>query len=243
MSRGNAIRVNEIPLTTFDYSTWFLRLRMAEDAFEELDEIISSKETREAHLERKYPVAGLAPAPEGLFRGVDLVRAGTESALDSAHNTYRRQMIVVAASHLEALIQAFFEKFFLRHPERMHDFIGSDENEARKGLIPLKKIIGNTKEELLLQLAISCGSKISKLSPTMLVKRLVQLTGREMPPVLAENMGSVINQRNRIVHENDQSTVPSDRVEYAFNCVVTLAQHCAYAAEQNGVKVRWEATE
>ncbi len=224
----------------FDLATWVMHVRIALGSFQELDELITNAEIRKHHLDRRCPV-GNRPLRKGLISGPQLVRAATEGYLDSAQATYRRQMIVVAASYFEAIVSDFFKQLFLRHPQQMHSAIRTDSNAA-KGMVSLRQILdANSKEMLLDRLAETCSAGLSSLPVQKIGKRLGELSTGGFGSELEDRIKSLQNHRHRIVHANDRNVVPAEVVQLAFETIERCMERLAHIADERGVNVRWNA--
>jgi hypothetical protein len=224
----------------FDFATWVVRVRVDLGSFRELDELIADPDIKKLHLDRKYPLGDRRPR-KGLISGPQLVRAGTEGSLDSAHGMYRRQMIVVAASYFEAIVSDFFRQMFIQHPQQMHGAIRPD-SDAAKGMIPLRDIVNADSREMLLdQLAETCSARLSSLTIKKMDKRLTELSATGFDSKLQERLESLLNQRHRIVHENDKSAVSAQDVQSAFETIEQSAERLAQIASEQNVDVRWSA--
>jgi hypothetical protein len=224
----------------FDLATWVMRVRMALGSFQELDELITNAEIRKHHLDRKYPL-GDRPPRKGLISGPQLVRAATEGSLDSAHATYRRQMIVVAASYFEAIVSDFFRQLFLRHPQQMHSAIRPD-SDAAKGMVLLREILdADSKEMLFDRLAETCSARLSSLPVQKIRKRLAEISTIGFESKLENRLESLLNHRHRVVHENDKNAVPAQDVQLAFETIERCTERLAQIAAEKDVGVRWSA--
>lgn len=224
----------------FDLATWVTHVRMALGSFQELDELITNSEIRKHHLDRKYPLGDRLPG-KGPISGPQLVRAATEGSLDSAQATYRRQMIVVAASYFEAIVSDFFKQLFLQHPQRMHSAIRPD-SDAAKGMVLLREILAADSKEMLLDgLAETCSARLSSLPVQKIGKRLAELSTTGFGSKLEERLESLLNHRHRIVHENDNNAVLAQVVQSAFETIEQCTERLAHIAAEKDVGVRWSA--
>ena len=132
----------------------------------------------------------------------------TKEFSEHAHKgalTYRRQMIVIASTIFEAMMNEFLRFHFTKFPEKMYNYVSDDGRIKFKDLIDF-----SSKEEVL-----SYYSKISAKSFTakpwkVVLNRLEELLKIDISS--KEKVLEMLLLRNEIIHEGVKMEVDNDDV-------------------------------
>lgn len=160
--------------------------------------------------------------------------------IQDATTIFNRQTLVVLATIIESLLNEFSLCLFCKFPERMYDYILTDEEGKAKGKVDLKEIIGSpSREKLLLALASRAASKVMQGEFKSAVKRLEKLIGKEFPTELLEPIIQISENRNKILHElNDDIEVTFDDITKAFDKTFELTEYLEKCAVEMNIPVR-----
>jgi len=114
----------------------------------------------------------------------------------------------------------------------MHDYIHPDTSDGKRGMANLQLIVDKSKEDLLQQLADTAAIRIAGLSIRTIVKCFSKLSKKDLDSEVQAQIESLIEQQNRIVHENSDEEITSDRVREVFQTLEAFARRCAEVAER-----------
>lgn len=158
---------------------------------------------------------------------------GRISNIHESFIIYMRQSIVVLASFVEGVITNFYYCVFCKYPERMYDFIHSDQNQNIKGKVDLKKILSLPNKDLLLfQLASDASKNAANGEYKSVLKRLSDITKGTVTPEETGKIFEIFDIRNKIVHELYQEEFDPEFVAQKYkavtefiSCLETAAIH------------------
>lgn len=135
--------------------------------------------------------------------------------------TYRRQMIVIAVTLLEAMLRDFVSSYFYAKPESMYSFVGDCS-----GSVSFKDVLKyDTKREYMSHLSESAAQKFISQKWSVLFKSLDKLLKEEIPN--SEGLIVLAKQRNDIIHEGKKIEVSNEHVFSCFDIVRELIEFLA----------------
>ncbi|GEM_PF-4224554 len=138
-----------------------------------------------------------------------------------AYQVYLKQMIVLATTYVELILKDFFECLLTAHPQRMNIYLSSEG--TGKAMITLNEVINEiSKETLMLRLteraaSIAVGPKFDKV-----VEAIIKECKLELHRPLVEDLRTLNELRNRIVHENTREEINIQQVHNNFGLLIYL---------------------
>jgi len=173
-------------LGTFNHDIWQSRVREVQAVFRAFELFLSNEDAIAQHLDAQQ---------EALPQLADLSRAAAEHYLTRAADLYRRQVIVVACTLLEAMIRDFFTALFVRHPMRMSNYVENHgKGEGRRRILLKDVVTAESKEWLIEDLAKECAKKIPEKK---VIARLSKKLG-------SKKLGSSLVSPHRWAHPSAQ---------------------------------------
>lgn len=159
--------------------------------------------------------------------------------MNIAKDVYLRQMIVLAATYVELIVTDFFRCVFIAQPQRMNQVLPPDGNSA---MVPLTEVIqADSKDQLLANLANRAARLKGDRQPDKLVKRLTTDCHIKLHLPLVDDLKSLTELRNRIVHEDSDEKITLEEVHSRFGMILYLLYVLAQATEAHGVAC-WDDT-
>lgn len=166
------------------------------------------------------------------------LRSSEISAIKDANQIYRRQMIVLIETHLEAIISDFLECVFFVYPTRMYEYLNTENNVILKGKIDLKEILEADSKDALIYRLISRATNIAtKGKFKTALNNLERITKQQISANLSKNLNSMVEQRNRIVHEAGNDAFTNEQVHENINYLFCFLGELREIAEKIKVEV------
>jgi hypothetical protein len=154
--------------------------------------------------------------------------------LQEAASIYQRQMIVVAGTYIELILKDFLRAVFCAHPQRMHDFL--DDGTGQKGTVSLRLITrAPSLPDLLEDLAERAASNALRGRFKSQLGNLAKIVTEAQVPSNLQELLSIVERRNRIVHEASQEKVNPDEIRLIFDSCSNLLLQLADSATKCGV--------
>lgn len=224
----------------FDIGKWFGRVQLEQVQYADLFTYIASKEHLASYVDSRTISSYDPESSSGLkyeklkdlhIRD-DVIESVTYS-LESAMDTFSRQMIVLAVTFSEGIIQEYFECLFFKHPTRMHEFIAVGE---KKGLVNFQEFLAaESKQDFLAKLSRSSASKALEGKFESALVRLQRLSKHKMNETLKNRLIDLAKLRNEIIHDAIQQQICKDQIKEAFKEVETLLDWLCAASEKNKI--------
>jgi len=228
----------------FDYGKWKAKLLSAPSYYDVFHKYVSDEKALLLHINSHTFWSGNESGD--IFQGKvnelseDIRKLITDHFSNELTRTLRmfsKQLIVVAASYVEGMINEFFQSLFHKHPERMYSYLGQN-TKSSTGCIPFKLVLESTDKEKLIYKVVnhacvvaSSGKMQSKL------KRIEQLGKKELDSDLKEELERLIRLRNEIVHEQYEPQIEKRDVSAAFEVADKLLDSCSVILLKNKVPV------
>lgn len=147
-------------------------------------------------------------------------------SIEKAIANYRRQLLVVIVSILEASISDAFAVLFTFKPETIKGLTKDSNGDSFAPSVSVDELMkARQLEELRSSIveravAYACQGKNKKT----VLRRIARLFGNEIPTTSANEFLALSERRNKIVHENSQAEVTRSQVEDAFEVAMTFIQ-------------------
>jgi hypothetical protein len=218
----------------FDGDTWKYNALMDYVAFKELNEFIGNHAALDAHA-ASYEVMG----DTGAFSQAQLDRLRT-AKIDTLKDTlshFGSQTIISLCTTFEVCVREYLRALFLREPQAMFDFLGSEDS---RGHIPLKEILQvSSHADLLARLAHMASGTASKGKYGQVYARALSCSGTSGGKVQTEKLNSLQVERNKFIHERHRPSVGMEEVRLAHLVVDETIQGLCQAAVDVGVPGRF----
>lgn len=127
------------------------------------------------------------------------LRNRAETSLKNSLNHFAAQTLVSLCTTYEVALKQFFKCLFIKHPNYMHDYVGSKDG---RGTIHLKDLVDSGDYlGFISSLAETASSVASRGKYTESLKRAASLCKYEQSEVIFDGIEEIQTIRNRIVHE------------------------------------------
>jgi uncharacterized protein YutE (UPF0331/DUF86 family) len=147
-------------------------------------------------------------------------------------------MVILIASFIEAIILDFFQCYFINKPLCAYDYVYDDRDNLR-GKIDLKDILSaSTKEEFITDVAQRAAKVAIRGKFKTTLSNLEKITKMTLPTEISEALLSMVELRNKIVHELMDVAIPDNEINQDFGRVVQLIFELAAIAQRNGIEIK-----
>ncbi|OJY60239.1 hypothetical protein [Thiobacillus sp. 0-1251] len=228
----------------FDYGKWKSKLLFEQGNYEFLHHFVNDETAVRSHASN-YRLKSWSASGEEIESKVgdasgqmkvwftDHIASGVFQALE----TLSAQMIVVAASYTEGIVNEFLTCVFAVHPDRMHDYLEWN-SESPRGWIPLKLVVESSdRESMLEKLVFQAVSRAASGDTRALLKRLEKLGKLDFPNEVKERLIKLLELRNKIVHEQYKPILAKADVASTFEVADEFLRFCALALVKVGAPV------
>jgi len=201
----------------FEIQRWQGTIERALNGFLRIDEILSAVDLDKYKPQIEDPPVD-SPFADLLAEFKKIDEKDHVVTFEQARALYRRQMIVHAATIIESITKDFAVQLFVRHPERMTDYVGhSTAGDNAKGSVSFKLILqSKSKSRLISALAREGATRVAgKLKETRF-KRLEEVGKHNLPNSLKDELIEIIDLRIRIIHKHSEENVVTKRVVNAY---------------------------
>ncbi len=174
-----------------------LRYNALEDyiGYKVIFDFVHDKAALKTHIEA-LPCYTIGPTPRG---SVAKLRKQRAQDIYNGLNHYGSQTIVSLSTTYEVATKEFLYCFFMKYPQHIYDYVGSEET---KGHVSLKEILKvKSYQELLSNLASRAASVATKGEYGQVLIKISKLCNESSPKELAERLNSLQLNRNKIIHE------------------------------------------
>jgi uncharacterized protein (UPF0147 family) len=222
----------------FRAGQWLAEVVDSLGSYRIIHNFITSKEALAAFLGSQQVMVG---SEEGMVvsKNTDAIKFFHESIshdIESAGKFYNAQMVVLASTYIELILNDFFLVFFDHFPERMYEFLYAQEKEEQKGAVSLKEIIKvDSMPELINKLAEQATANLLKGGFTAQLNNLAKIIKTEVTADLKGQLNGLIGRRNRIVHEASKEEVVEKDVEVALDVCSNLIRYLAEVSDKNNI--------
>jgi hypothetical protein len=215
---------------TFNLDVWQSRVMEVRAVFRAFEAFLANEEAVGQHLDAQQ--LGIPTTDPRL---IELSKIVAAHHLTGAADLYRRQVIVVAGTLLEAMMRDFFTALFVRHPMRMSAYVENRGKGEGRHRVLLKDVVeAESRDRLIEDLARRSAAKIPV---EKFVDQLERPAKMEPKPDLAADLKDIVEQRNRIVHEDSREPISVSHVSYVIQWLLDLGDQLADVATANGVPV------
>ena len=235
----------------FNAGKWVAELTSSLGSYSALQDFVTDKETIEFYANKLTTITlvvhedNSADEIENADSDSDKsIRKYQITKIQEANQIYQKQMIVLITSYAETIILDFLQCIFVAHPVRAYDYLNDDEKGA-KGKIDLKEILeADTKDSLINSLSFKAANIATRGKFKTSLNNIEKISKRKLDSELSRKLNSLIELRNRIVHELADVDITNKEVLDGFDCLSDLISNLGIIAQENGVHVNnphlWE---
>lgn len=160
--------------------------------------------------------------------------------IETAYQTYLRQMIVLAATYIELILKDFFDSFCKAKPSYLIELLAQNDSFIKKvmNVVTFDKIMSGDAKEAMINHAFNSMQRADRWR---IVKHLAERAPIQIDrEVLFEELKSLITQRDNIAHNSlynpfDNSGFDVQQVYNYFRLIINLLCVLEKIAEQNGI--------
>lgn len=219
----------QLEQTIFDHGTRHYELIEALGSFRQLRSLSQDDAALRAHLAgsgRPWDMSADGTIVGIADHEVDRFVAPIAESIETAIRTYRRQLIVVIVSVVEAAISDAFTVLFAFHPETIKGLSKDPATDGFNPAVSIDQLMTATQlDELRLAVveravSYACQGKSKK---TVLC-RLERLFADELDKLVESRFISLVELRNRIVHDNSREDVSNADVEDSFDAAIAFVR-------------------
>ncbi|EIN6343137.1 hypothetical protein LPQ31_004588 [Vibrio parahaemolyticus] len=221
----------------FDVGKWLGKILHEPGNFKILYEYSTSEKHLKEHIASRevYGVSGNARVADlSCSDKKDMIVEAFCSSVSSALETLCNNMNVLAVAFIEGMMKELAVSIFVKHPERMHKYIG----DSAVGTVSLKVIIKEeSRETLLVNLANTASITLLKGKFSSNIKNLEEITKCSVPSVLKKELIKIVEIRNEFVHEVKIKPFTDEDVERTFDAVYDLLKWMGTTAVEQDVPI------
>lgn len=226
----------------FDHGARHFELIEALGCFRQLHSFARDEAALHAHLTGSG--RPLRVTVEGTMEGVsdpDIARfvGHLSESIDTALAVYRRQLIVVIVSIVEAAIADAFTVLFAYRPETIKGLSKEAGSDSFNTAVPIDELMtASHLDDLRMGVveraaAYACQGRSKKT----VLRRLARLYSDEVEPTAEEGFVELVERRNMIVHENSKKDVTNVDIEDAFDGAMTFVRELGKLVSRRGLPI------
>lgn len=160
-------------------------------------------------------------------------------SIDTALDVYRRQLIVVIVSIVEAAIADAFTVLFACRPETIKGLTKDAGSDGFNTTVPIDELMtASHLDDLRLgvverAVAYACQGRSKKT----VLRRLARLYSDQVERTSEERFVELVERRNMIVHENSKKDVTNVDIENAFDGAITFVKELGKLVARRGLPI------
>lgn len=211
---------------SFDLDKWISELREAIDSYVSLHDPIFCGNAMTKYYENSILIKCMAlgtVVQEKENTGKELSKKELQAVADKytkdfseqAFNglmVYRRQMVVIASTIFEALLNDYLKCYFDSYPQKMYSYVGVN------GTINYRDVLDyDSKQELINHYSFVASKRFTSKPWKSVLKNMEKLLKLQVNK--KECILKMLSIRNEIIHEAPKVSIENDDVFYYFNAV------------------------
>jgi hypothetical protein len=226
----------------FNIGKWHGALLTAAGAYEALSHLVEDETSVRHHADNRVVITGdsegIRSIPLKASRLAEHLRAKINDDISWAHLLYSSQMIVLAATHLESMLDEFFQTAFLSRPQRMTEFLQGEGEKQLEWNVSLKEVIASASvPELLGRIANRAVANANSGSAAKVLRRVERITKYSLPRHLVDRVVALSTLRNEVVHNMKIFEISRDEVVSHFHMLIDLLKELGNAAEHAKIPI------
>jgi len=226
---------------SFDIDKWSSKILDATDMYRRLKQFIEHEKSLDVFMDSNF--GDIDKFEKSLKLPDKFIRKSFDGLLHEkitqAFELYSRQMVVIAATYVEGMLQEFFEVFFGTKPETIHDFLTKDETE--RGKVNLSELLAHSsKDDLIETLIMRASRNAADGSLRKVSMRIKRLTKYDIKNSIIDDTQVLVNLRNSIVHEDIDKKVSQKEIENYFHTTYEFMQELGHTCISVGLQYEYE---
>lgn len=205
------------PRFPFPVEVWNVEIRQALAPLDILQALLSDREIVDFLRPRLKGVSYLSqPIPN-----FDLGDGYYWGEIQNANSLYLSQMLVLALTYAELMVKDFYLCLFYEQPLRMNPILASERNQ--KAIVYLNEIIqAASKDELIDRLVERSASRAAARPIDEVIAKIIKECKLELTHPIVSDLKTLKEQRNRIVHEGENTEITHSQVLGAYGQLMYL---------------------
>jgi len=223
----------EVKEKPFYVGAWSIEIRQALAPIDMLESLLNDKDIvgfLKPRIKGHSHLRNLKLPPSGLELSDEYLRG----EINIAYKVYLRQMVVIAASYIELILKDFFTSLYTSKPRSMNQVL--QPYGEKRAYVSLNEILeSESKKELVQHLVDRAARRKVSNDLDKILKQLISDCGLELDRPFVEDVCSLKEKRNRIVHEETDEEISVDQVYDYFRLIQYLLYVLAKVSEQKKV--------
>ena len=225
------------PGEMFKAGNWYQEILVSLNFFQIVHAFLTDKEALKKHLDSLRVITA---SDEGVsYHGLETApefASHIESTVERGVQFHNRQMVVIASTYVELILRDFLTVLFSHFPSRMYKYLNAQDMAERRGFVSLKEIVQvGSLDELLKNLSEKATANALKGRFSAQLNNLEKLTDESIPGDLKRQLTTVIEMRNRIVHETSAEVVSEVQVKGVLDTCHQLVSFLAFASSRKSI--------
>ena len=214
----------------FDLGKWHGEFLFLYGRYLDLRSFFTDKNAIYSHVTENKVVTGIENGE--IFESNDIkkleewIEPKTE-VIERAFETFELQIPVIFSSYLEDAIVTFLTIYFSSNNRSIANYVNPLNEDNIKGFVHIKDILKHKDlDELKMTLASrSAHNAASGKSKKKVFRRIEELTECQIPKNVKENIISLYDKRNQIVHENIKDSLGKQYIEKIYDdCILLISE-------------------
>jgi len=222
----------------FNAGTWLAEILKSIGSYRTIHSFITSQEGLNAFLKTVEVITGSEKGME-IIKDESRVKVWHDSIsfdIQKAEEFYNGQMVVLANTYTELVLKDFLFVLFSHFPDRMYEFLYTQDKQEQRGAVSLKEIVKvDSITKLIGNLAEQATANVLKGRLAAQLNNLAKITRKEVPDNLKNSLISLVERRNRIVHEASDEKVTKEDVESALDICIELISFFAKVSADSSI--------
>ncbi|WP_444924378.1 hypothetical protein ACJJH9_03870 [Microbulbifer sp. DLAB2-AF] len=165
------------------------------------------------------------------------LRNHAEKSLKSSLNHFAAQTLVSLCTTYEVALKQFFKCLFIKHPNYMHDYVGSKDG---RGTVQLKELVDSGDYMgFISSLAEKASSVASKGKYKESLKRAVSICKYNQAETIFDGIKEMQEIRNRIVHEKYLPSLDIDDLQRFHSVLSSVIESLCHMGIKKGLPGRY----
>ncbi|MGB9181476.1 MAG: HEPN domain-containing protein [Pyrinomonadaceae bacterium] len=222
----------------FNAGAWLAVILKSIGSYRTIHSFITSQEALHAFLKTMDVITGSEKGME-VIKDESRVKVWHDSIsfdIQKAEEFYNGQMVVLANTYIELVLKDFLFVFFSHFPDRMYESLYTQDKQEQRGAVSLKEIVKvGSLAELIKNLAEQATVNVLKGRVAAQLNNLAKITRKEVPDDLRSSLISLVERRNRIVHEASDEKGTEEDVERALDSCLKLISFLAKVSADSSI--------
>ena len=225
------------PGEMFKAGNWYQEILVSLNFFQIVHAFLTDKEALKKHLDSLRVITA---SNEGVtYRGLETApefASHIESTVERGEQFHNRQMVVIASTYVELILRDYLIVLFSHFPLRMYEFLRAQDRDEHRGFVSLKEIVQvDSLAELLKNLSEQATANALKGRFSAQLNNLEKITDAKIPGDLKRQLTTLIETRNRIVHETSPEEVSEARVKGVLDTCHELISFLASESSRKSI--------